>query len=162
MEHQKIKQNAIAYDNLIETQAIKAEIEHLLRTAQDGIIAFDPQGKIIAINEKASVLFGKTQAEFINHDLWQSFKLNSFSHKRQYIQARQSFLLAKEGIAQQFTWLENKANKPILAYNIMINKAEIHGTSVLFARITDILQTKILGFIHFVSKFIYDDLSINK
>ena len=73
-----------------------------------------------------------------------TIKTKVLCHKRQFIQARHCFHRAKEGMAQQFTWLERMAQKPILAYNIMINKAEIHGTSVIFAKISDVLQAKII------------------
>lgn len=128
--------------NQLNTQSHNASIESQLKNAPDAIIVFNLQGNIIAINEKAAALFGKSPNKLINQYFWQQLTLNSFSQKRQLIKARQSFLLAKEGIAQQFTWMETNSKKPILAYNIMINRAELHGTSILFAKITDVLPTK--------------------
>lgn len=143
MEHQKINKSKAAATDLIRTQDLNSSIESLLKNAQDGIIASDSEGNIIAINKKAALLFANGSKKFINQNLWQLFKLNSFSHKRQFILARKQFLLAQEGVAQQFNWIERKAEKPIIAYNIMMNKTEIQGSSVVFIIISDILHEKI-------------------
>ena len=140
MEQLQIKNKTISSNNLATTH----HIENLLRNTQDGIIAFDLLGKIIAINPKAAKLFNKSPNKLINQNIWQQLKLYSYPRKRQFIQARNCFQLAIEGIAQQFIWTEFVDKKPVLSYNIMINKTELHGTSVIFARITDVLQAKII------------------
>lgn len=118
-------------------------LENILSHSQDGLIAFDLQGKIIALNEQAALILGKKPKQVINHYLWQKFKLDTLSRKRKFIQARTAFNLAKQGIAQQFIWFETQTNIPILAYNIMLYEAEIEGNSIIFAKLNDILSEKI-------------------
>lgn len=143
MAHQKKIANPETRVDLVNLKAIYLAIENQINNISEGIIVFDSQGKIISINNNAAHQLGVNPKNIINKFFWQQFKLDLFSQKRQFIHARNSFLLAKEGLAQQFIWVESKSTKPILAYNIMINKAEIHGTSVFFAKINDILQAKI-------------------
>lgn len=143
MGHQKITKKAIPSENLVKAREIKKFIANLLNHSQDGIIAFDPSGKVIAINDQAALLFGQKPKKLINHYLWQHFKDKSLAQKRQFAKARASFRLAQDGVTQQSTWLEIRYGKPVLAYNIMINKAEIHGSSVIFAKLSDILQSKL-------------------
>jgi diguanylate cyclase (GGDEF)-like protein/PAS domain S-box-containing protein len=118
-------------------------VQQLIEQSEEGIIAFDTQGKIIAINEEAAKLFGSSHKKLINQFIWQEFTLTPYSRKRQFIQARKCFLLAQQGITQQFTWIERVSQKPVIAFNIMINKAELHGTSVIFATLINILPAKI-------------------
>lgn len=131
----------------INTSALENSIKKLIGTTQDGIIAFDMQGKVIAMNEEAARVFGQNHNKLINQLFWNQFKLNTYSRKRQFITARKFFQLAKEGITQHFTWIERISQKPITAYNIMINKTELHGTSVIFARLNNILQEKIIEWV---------------
>lgn len=142
MGHRKISNESITSNTLISTQALDNSIEDLLSETQDGIIAFDLQGKILAINQSGAKLFGKKPDTFSNSYLWQHLNLNTPSRKRQFINARNYFFKAQEGIAQQFIWRETVSQKPVLAYDIMINKAELHGTSVIFARLINILQAE--------------------
>ncbi|HAT1771456.1 TPA: EAL domain-containing protein [Legionella pneumophila] len=143
----KSKIRTKSFNKLTKTQDITNTIERLFTNSQDSIIVFNQHGKIVAINEKAAALFNKNPDKLINKPIWKLFKLNSFTIKRQFIQAKRCFLLAHEGIAQQFTWLESKAQKPVLAYHILFNKAEIEDTPVIFTKLTDILKSKTIEWI---------------
>lgn len=147
MVNSKNKQKTTSSKKIDSTQSLDNSVELLIRNAQDGIIAFDLEGKIIAVNEEASKIFNKSPAQLIGHYLWQQLQFNTVSRKRQFIQARKHFVLAKNGIAQQFTWLESRSQKPVFAYNIMINKAEIHGEAVFFAKLINILQAKVIEWV---------------
>lgn len=147
MGSRKKEKKTITSNSLINTQALDLSIENLLRDARDGIIAFNMQGNIIAINKPAAQLLGKKPEKLINQFLWEQIKLNTFSRKRQFIHARKNFMLAMNGIAQQFSWIERNAQKPILAFNITINKAEIEGNTVFFAKLNDILQAEIIEWV---------------
>lgn len=147
MVSNKNKHKTTSSKNIADTQNLDNAVEALLKNTQDGIIALDMQGKIIAINEGAAKLFGNSPDKFIDQYLWHQLKLDTVSRKRQFIQARKYFRLAKEGIAQQFMWLESISQKPVFAYNIMINKAEIHGEPVIFAKLINILQAKIIEWV---------------
>ncbi|HAT8250405.1 TPA: EAL domain-containing protein [Legionella pneumophila] len=143
----KSKIKTKSFNKLTKTQDITNTIERLFANSQDSIIVFNQQGKIIAINEKAAALFKKSPDKLIDKPIWKLFKLNSFAIKRQFIQAKRCFLLANEGIAQQFTWLESKEQKPVLAYHILFNKTEIEDTSIIFTKLTDILKSKTIEWI---------------
>lgn len=139
----KIKK-MIPSNNLINTQAIQIHIENLLSNSQDGIVAFDAEGKIIAMSEKATQFFGKSRKKLIDQYLWYHLKLDTFARKRQFIHARQLVALANAGVAQEMTWIElNRAQKPLHAYQVIISKTEIQDNSLFFAKITDILAEKI-------------------
>jgi diguanylate cyclase (GGDEF)-like protein len=147
MVNSKNKQKTTSSKKSVSPQNLDNSVELLIRNAQDGIIAFDIEGKIIAINEEASKLFKQSPDQLIGQQVWQQLKSKTISRKRQFIQARKYFKLAKDGIAQQFTWLERNAQKPIFAYNIMINKAEIHGEPLFFAKLINILQAKVIEWV---------------
>lgn len=126
------------------SQSVKQHIEEVLSTTNDGVVAFNLQGSIIAINDEAASLLQLPTDQIINHYPWQLLPLDSIVRKRQFIKARKSFNLAKEGIAQQLTWIESKTRKLLLAYNITIYRTEIDGVSVIFAKLNDILQKKLV------------------
>ncbi|KTD65052.1 EAL domain-containing protein [Legionella shakespearei] len=147
MVNSKNKQKTTSSKKIVSSQHLDNSVEHLIENAQDGIIAFDIEGKIIAINQEASKLFRRSPDQLIGQYVWQQLKSKTISRKRQFIQARKYFKLAKDGIAQQFTWLERNSQKPVFAYNIMINKAEIHGEPVFFAKLINILQAKIIEWV---------------
>ncbi|KTD47839.1 EAL domain-containing protein [Legionella quateirensis] len=147
MDTPKNKKQTPISNNKVNACDLDNSIKKLISKSQDGIIAFDMQGKVIAMNDEAARLFGKNHNKFINQLFWHQFKLNTYSRKRQFVQARKYFQIAKEGITQHFTWIESISQKPITAFNIMINKTEIHGTSVIFARLINILQEKIIEWV---------------
>lgn len=147
MVQQKYNNKTTTSNKLISTQALDNSIERLLKNSRDAIIAFDLQGNIIALNEQAALVFGTSPDKLINNGLWQQLTGDSFSRKRQFAKACKYFLLSKEGMSQQFTWIETQSQKPIIAYNVMINKAELHDTSVIFAKLIDILQAKIIEWV---------------
>ncbi len=134
-------------NNAANKSALLLSVQQLIDPSQDGIIAFDMQGKIIAINKQAAQFLGSNPDTLTNQFIWQQVKLTSHPRKRQFIQARQCFMLALQGMTQQFTWIEKIFQKPVLAYNVMINKAELHGTSVIFARLVNILQAKMIEWV---------------
>ncbi|HAT8179913.1 TPA: EAL domain-containing protein [Legionella pneumophila] len=143
----KSKIKTESFKKLTKTQDLTNTIERLFTNSQDIIIVINQSGKIVAINEKAAALFNKNPDKLINKPIWKLFKFNSFNIKRQFVQARRCFLLANEGIAQQFTWLESNSQKPVLAYHIMFNKTEIQDTPLIFAKLTDILKSKTIEWI---------------
>lgn len=145
MAHQKIKKNPA--DNVAPKNVVSDPIARLIKHAREGIIALNLKGKIIAINDQAASLLGSTPTKLLNHYPWSALKQSTFVQKRRIVQSRRCFRLAKQGMAQQFTWLENKLEKPILAYNILLSKADIEGTTVIFARISDILHEKITDWV---------------
>ncbi|WP_298627650.1 EAL domain-containing protein [uncultured Legionella sp.] len=129
--------------NSVHQPDLILSVQQLIEQSQDGVIALDMQGKILAINEEAANLLGSEHNALANQFIWQQVQLNPYSRKRQFIQARKCFLLAQQGMTQQFTWIERTSQKPVVAYNIMINKVELHGTSVIFVTLINILQAKI-------------------
>ena len=142
MKRHKIN-HGISLSNSLPAQSTNT-IEAVLNSSQDGVLVCDLAGIIIAANKKASHFFHTPSSALINSGPWQHIPLNSYAHKRLFSKARRCFLSAQTGIAQQFTWLECHGQKPHTAYNIMINKEEIHGITLIFITITDILATKIL------------------
>lgn len=142
MKQHKIDQG-ISLSNSLSVQSTNT-IEAVLNSSQDGILVCDLAGIIIAANKKASHFFHTQSPSLINSSPWQHIPLTTYAHKRLFSKARRCFLSAQTGIAQQFTWLECLAQKPGTAYNIMINKEEIHGITLIFITITDILATKLL------------------
>jgi|GEM_PF-3419736 len=143
MGHQKFTETSKPTTGLINSQNNHIHLEKLLRTAHDAMIALDQEGRIVAINKKAAQLLGKTHKKLIDQNICQQIKLDTFEKKRQFIHARRYFIQAKAGIPQQFTWVESRSDKPIAAFNIVINKSEIEGTSLFFVKLIDVLQEKI-------------------
>ncbi|CAM2883575.1 EAL domain-containing protein [Legionella worsleiensis] len=136
--------DARASNKIMKITELNQSVQQLIGSSQDMIIAFDLQGRIIAMNDKAAKLFGKKTNQLANKMLWSHFKGNTYSQKKQWVKARSSFKLAKEGITQQFTWIEYLAKKPIRAYNVLINKTELHGIPLVFAKLNNVLQEKII------------------
>lgn len=126
--------------HLIPTQH-NDSIENLLRDAKDGILLFNAEGIIIGVNDYAAQLFATSPKKMLEQPLWQFFKLNSFSQRRQWIKARKSI---KNGqiSSEQLHWTEYADKKPILAFNLVLNPILIDKTSLFYARITDRLPEK--------------------
>jgi PAS domain-containing protein len=114
MDTPKNKKQTSISNKKVNATDLDNSIKKLISKSQDGIIAFDIQGKVIAMNDEAARLFGKNHNKFINQLFWHQFKLNTYSRKRQFVQARKYFQLAKDGITQHFTWIESISQNPSL------------------------------------------------
>lgn len=119
-------------------------IENLLNKTPTALMAFDLQGNLIGLNDKASQYLGVCVKQLKQHSLWDIIPLNNITRKRHYLRICECFKQAQTGLSQNYTWTEYTAGKPTLAYNIMINKEEIHKNPVIFVQLTDELPEKIM------------------
>ncbi|TAL59688.1 MAG: EAL domain-containing protein [Legionella sp.] len=142
--------------NLIPTQLTES-IENLLRDAKDGILLFDEDGIIVAVNEYAAQMFAKTPKKMLQQPLSKFFKLNSYSQRRQWIKARKS-VKNEQNSSEQLNWMEFINEKPILALNLVINRLIIADKPLFYARIIDRLPEKMTEWILWsLAKIIHHD-----
>lgn len=113
-----------------------------LNECKQGVIVFDEDGKIIAVNHQAAQILSLPAKQLVNDLLWPQLQLDNFAKKRLFVRARQHFQRVKEGIPQQFVWLEKKGDKPVLALNIVFSQTLLDGRPIYTAQLDDVLQLK--------------------
>jgi diguanylate cyclase (GGDEF)-like protein len=142
MDNRKPNQLSIKSENLITPQELR-DIEYLLSTVKDGFIILDFEGRVIAINNLAAHYLHLI-SPLDNPYLINNLTFHTFSRKRKFIQVRSRFNAAKKGISQNYTWVEYHGEKPTSAYNILINKEELHDNAFIFVQISNVLPSKII------------------
>ena len=145
MDHFKIKKSS-SLGSLISPQTLHS-MNKILKSAPDGLMIFDFQGSPVAINEKACQFFGFSAEQLQKNSFWELIPLNSFTRRRHFLRVCDYFDQAKQGLSQAYTWSEYADEKPIISYNILINKGEIHGESFIFVQIVEGLAEKIIDWI---------------
>lgn len=129
-----------------EALSLSEEILNQINKNEAGHIIFNEEGKILAINEEAAALFSLSQAKLLNKILWNQALFKFYKGKRLLATAKKYFEIAKQGIPQQFNWLQtDKENKkPQLAYKIVLSQSLMNGKLVYFARIQNYLPYKLI------------------
>lgn len=147
MESKRIAVKPSISMNPARSSMLINQIKNLFNGDQFGLMALNLQGKVLYVNDLASVLIGKSSKQLENHYLWTTSKRLSMEHKRQFIRARKFFKLAKDGVAQQFSWLETHYKKPVLALNILMYRTELQKKPIIIAKFNNILQTKTIEWV---------------
>ncbi|QDP71868.1 EAL domain-containing protein [Legionella israelensis] len=114
-----------------------------INKCHEAAIVFNENGKIIAISNEAARLFSSSPKPLVEQSLWSQLNLDSFAKKRLFVRARCYFRSVKEGLPQQFTWVEKKEDKPVLALNIVLSQTSFNDELVYIAQLQDILQLKL-------------------
>ncbi len=128
---------------------INQHIKEKLNASEAASVIFNENGDIVNINNEAAVLFNLSPEKIIGQTLWKQPFFDGFKRKRLLALARRHFQLTRQGIPQQFTWVEtrHKNKKPDLAYKIILSQSVIDGNLVYFAKLQDILQFKLVEWV---------------
>lgn len=144
MGHEKINHLTATNDIVTVPQDVLEHVEALIKNSKENVIVFDLQGKVISMSQKAISLFGSQPVPFYLSELYQ---LNTYARKRQFLKAKTAFLSTQPAIIQQFNWIETEANKPIQAFNVLLNKVDVNGTDLVFAQLKSIIQEKMSAWV---------------
>lgn len=113
-----------------------------LQDQKDAIIIFDQSGRIKSLNQQAIDYFTCTLDKIIDQPISKLIALKTIAHKRLFCTAIKYFDLAKNGLPQQFHWVEYKKKQPILAYNVILNCALYADEKLIIARFINNIYDK--------------------
>lgn len=121
---------------------LNLSIEDMVKNASGAVIAFNLEGRILAVNSKAAHFFAMSPQKCINLSLVQNLSNKTYAYKRLLIKSLHCVQRAQKEMVSQFTWREKHAQKPTISYHVMIYKMNKGSEVVFFAHITDVSQEK--------------------